>query len=79
MNYLKCFLYFKQIATIENEYAKNVMAIDTTTLQTVMLTLNGSRLEHPSNNKPDIVELTGQNFDEELRKRALLVMFHEPM
>ena len=68
----------KQATTIENEYTEKVRATDTATLQTVMLTRSESGLEHPSNDKSDIVELTGQNFDEELRKRPFLVMFHKP-
>ena len=53
-------------------------AIDTTTLQTAMFKLSDSGLNHPSNDKSDIVELTRHNFDEELRKQALLVLFHKP-
>ena len=68
----------KQATTIENDYTEKVRATDTTTLQTVMLTLSDSGFEHPSNDKSDIIELTGQNFDEELSNRALLVMFHKP-
>ena len=69
----------KQSATIEYEYTEKVRAIDTATLQTVILTQSDSEMGHPPNDKSDIVELTGQNFDEELRNRSLLVMFHKPM
>ena len=60
------FSYLKLPATIQNCFTEKVSVMDTTTLQT------------SSNDKSNIIELTGENFDEELRNRALLVMFHKP-
>ena len=40
----------------------------------VILSVFGS--ENPSNISTAVVELTGHNFDEELAKKPLFVMFH---
>ena len=71
--------YLKHAATIQNEYVEKVRAIDTTTVQTTMLTLSDTGSKHPPNSKSDILQLTAENFEKELKNRALLVMFHKFM
>ena len=66
------------MATIENIATENINTTDISTLQTSVITTTVSESKHASNDTVDVIELTGQNFDEELRKSSLLVMFYLP-
>ena len=48
------------------------------TLRVVMLILSIARIGCTEDYSSDVIQLNGENFDKELMKRPLLVLFHLP-